>query len=907
MAGFDKEMWEDFVVEVQENLEEFEPNLLLLEQHPDDRSILNDCFRNMHSIKGAANYMGFSKMAELAHKIENIMDMARQGEASLDQSTFDVIFKAVDLFRTLLSDIEKNQKETLDTSWLINEIDSLNGKQSDMQGRETKGQASSNDSCSVASEGTNDVVVAGADEEEEEDSELLTIFQEEIKSLYHQLMSVCAKSDGSVSAMSSILEDMERVTNYMGQEELLKSIRGVRTTFCSDAEATLGEEERQRILKELEEAFKSYVEVDLSDKPSFNTPSATDFEEDQELYEIFLDFFKETGGPLAAIPEEFKQEWLFICQDAIEKLKTSANYMDYMEVVRILEEWEERFAEVETNPDMYNSSMFHELWLQLETALPGLSEIFSQEIEAPEASASDEAEDIQVDTPVLDPNDLDLLDSAIDSLMEVSQEEVAASSQSDEKDSTDPVQAQAPDPSCECQSATQVSESVRRFLEASSPKTTASTKTVRVNLEKVEHLLEDVAELVVLRSSMAQDKSHLENLYSKCADERLLPTEQLRQLKEILLGFTEKVSALERIVNQLQDGVMRIRMLPVSHLFNRFPRMVRDISKKLAKDVELVISGAETALDKQIMEQLADPLQHIIRNAVDHGIESPEERKRFGKPAKGRLAIAASQEGNFVVISVSDDGKGLDRDEIVKKASRLGLISPDKIASLSENQIYQLIFAPGFSTAGEVSDLSGRGVGLDVVKKNVERAGGSVVVRSVKGQGTTIFLRIPLTLAIVRGLIVKVGQQAMVIPVASVFETFRISSSDISQIEGYEIISRRQETLPLIRLGSIFRGTGADNNQEKFFGVRVRAGDIEACLGVDALVGQQEVVIKPLSDYLMDQPGFAGATILGDGSIALILDLSAVLEKSKGFIYKRQRILEQQALGADLGAGHLLH
>jgi len=348
-------------------------------------------------------------------------------------------------------------------------------------------------------------------------------------------------------------------------------------------------------------------------------------------------------------------------------------------------------------------------------------------------------------------------------------------------------------------------------------------------------------------------------------------------------------------------------MLPVSHLFNRFPRMVRDIAKRLNKEVELVVRGADTALDKQVMEQLVDPLQHIIRNALDHGIETPDERRRAGKPEKGTLTIEASQEGNFVVIKVSDDGKGLDRDAIVKKASGLGLIPPDKIASLSENQIYQLIFAPGFSTAQEVSDLSGRGVGLDVVKKNVERAGGSVVVRSVKGQGTTIYLKIPLTLAIVRGLIVKVGHQSMVIPVASVFETFLLNAREISRVEGYEIISRRQETLPLIRLASIFRGTGADEDKEKFFAVRVRAGDTEACLGVDALVGQQEVVIKPLSDYLMDQPGFAGATILGDGSIALILDLNAVLEKSKGFIFKREQLLEQQALGVDLGSRQFLH
>ena len=891
MAEFDKEMWQDFVVEVQENLEEFEPNLLLLEQQPDDLSILNDCFRNMHSIKGAANYMGFSKMAELAHKIENLMDMARQGEAPLDQSAFDVIFKAVDWFRNLLDDIEKNHKETLDTSELIKEIDSL--------GSSAKKESSS---------GSSRVQETSSETESEEDQELITIFQEEMKSLFKQLASLINNStDVSIESVRSILEDMERVTNYMGHEDLLSGIKGVSADFCQETERELDKDDAVAIIERLREVLKDHVDLDLRDGV-VTSLSSVDFEEDQELYEIFLDFFQEVGFPLSHIPEKFQQEWALQCQDSIEKLKTSANYMDYMEVVRVLEEWEERLTELLSSSDNYDPAVFKSLWEQLTAILPGLLESFSQEAQKEIGSNGVATQDLKDGAaPVLDPGDLDVLDSAIDSLMEGEPEHTHVGESSCQaadlirrfEDDQGVVKADAflinPD---------EVKQGSR---EVTAPKSVSSGKTVRVNLEKVEHLLEDVAELVVLRSTMAQDKALLESLYSKCADERMLPTEQLRLLKEILLGFSEKVSALERIVNQLQDGVMRIRMLPVSHLFNRFPRMVRDIAKKLHKDVELVISGADTALDKQIMEQLVDPLQHIIRNAVDHGIESPEERKRIGKPPKGRLAIAASQEGNFVVISVSDDGKGLDRDEIVKKASGLGLISPEKITSLNENQIYQLIFAPGFSTAGEVSDLSGRGVGLDVVKKNVERAGGSVVVRSVKGHGTTILLRIPLTLAIVRGLIVKVGHQPMVIPVSSVFETFRINSKEISRVEGYEIISRRQETLPLIRLASIFRGTGAERDKEKFFAVRVKAGDIEACLGVDALIGQQEVVIKPLSDYLMDQPGFAGATILGDGSIALILDLNAVLEKSKGFIFKRQQLLEQQALGADFGTGQILH
>ena len=891
MADFDNEMWQDFVVEVRENLEEFEPNLLLLEQQPTDKSLLNDCFRNMHSIKGAANYMGFSKMGELAHKIENLMDMARQGEAPLTQQSFDVIFKAVDWFRKFLDDIEKNHRETLDVSQLFNELEAL--KVSDSS--KTLPQSGSEEDVDL------DMEVDG-----EEDDELLTIFHEEMRSLYGQLASMLSAKEVSSEAPASILEDMERITNYMGHEALRSEITRLKDEVSSGTLLVSDDSGKERLLTELKEALRKETGLELTEKSATTSGSGAEIEDDQELYAIFLDFFNEVGSPLAHIPTDFDHQWVQNCQKAIEKLKTSANYMDYMEVVRIFEEWEERLAEVLSATESYKPDTFRTLWEQLVGILPGLADVLEYS-EISKDNKEEAAETASDETSAIDSGSLDvIIDSAIDSLIEGD-----ASGSGDDGITFEEIAAPAGIPD-ETGEKIQAQEELllgqsQKGAESQGPKTTVSSKTVRVNLEKVEHLLQDVAELVVLRSSLQKDKTDLENLYSVCANERMLPTAQLRQLKEILLGVSERVSALERVVNQLQDGVMRIRMLPVSHLFGRFPRMVRDISRKVHKDVELVISGADTALDKQIMEQLADPLQHIIRNAVDHGIETPEERRRQGKPQKGTLSLSAFQEGNFVVITISDDGKGLDRDAIVKKASSLGLIPPEKISSLTESQVHQLIFAPGFSTAETVSDLSGRGVGLDVVKKNIERIGGTVMVRSVKGKGTTILLRIPLTLAIVRGLIVKVGNQSMVIPVSNIFETFRLNSNEISQVEGYEMISRRQETLPLIRLSSIFRGTGAREDNEKLFAVRVRAGELEACLGVDALVGQQEVVIKPLSDYLMDQPGFAGATILGDGSIALILDLGAVVEKSKGFILKRQQVLEQQALGSSPGAENVFH
>ncbi len=893
MKDFDQEMWQDFTVEVRENLEEFEPNLLLLEQQPEDSSILNDCFRNMHSIKGAANYMGLARMAELAHAVENLFDEARQGRRVLDQKAFDLMFRCVDRFKALLDDTARNHGETLETQDLIRQINALTDPE-------------------ASSESTQQTTPSKTDPEEEslEDQELMNIFAQEMKSLYQQMAGLLRAGEPVAEAMDMVLQDMQRVANYMGRDELYTAVSSIREDLSRlSSPEDLTDEFLQGLSSRVRDAVSR--EVELDDIPAEDIQAGgVEAEEDRELYAIFLDFFREAGSPLANVPEEPDEKWMSDCQEAVARLKTSANYMDYMEVVHLLEEWEECITEQLSSDAAFERQVFTGLWERLCDELPNLRQIFKSS--QPEGALQEESKPQAVEPEAgdasLDLGSLEDFDSAIDDIFEDG-DALESPSVPSAKTEERPVpqvsgadMAPIPENFPEIGQAALSDEPIRSQAGAD-----GKAQLVRVNLEKVENLLEDVAELVVLRSSMVQSTTLLKDLYSRWRDLRKMPVQELKPLKEILLDYTENVAALERVVHQLQDGVMRMRMLPVSSLFNRYPRMVRDLCRKLGKKVELSLKGTETALDKQVIEQLADPLQHIIRNAVDHGIESSETRTRNGKAPEGHLAIAASQEGNFVIISVSDDGRGLDRDLIVKKAVSSGVITPETLREMSEDQIWNLVFLPGISTAGSVSDISGRGVGLDVVKRNIEKIGGAVVVRSEKGKGTTFILRIPLTLAIIKGLTVMVGNQAMIIPISAVYETFRLSSEEVSCVEGYEIISRRQETLPLIRLGRIFRGTGSPEDSKRFFAVRVRLGELDACLGVDGLVGQQEVVIKPLSEYLMDQPGFAGATILGDGSIALILDLPAVLEKSKGFIYKRQQLLEQAALRLDGGETPMFH
>jgi two-component system chemotaxis sensor kinase CheA len=306
--------------------------------------------------------------------------------------------------------------------------------------------------------------------------------------------------------------------------------------------------------------------------------------------------------------------------------------------------------------------------------------------------------------------------------------------------------------------------------------------------------------------------------------------------------------------------------------------------------------GADTELDKRVIEQMVDPLMHIIRNAIDHGLELPDVRKKTGKPETGQITLAASQEGSHVIIRIIDDGKGLDRDKIISKAISSNLIRREDSSRLTDEQVWDFIFAPGFSTTQDVTEVSGRGVGMDVVRKNVEKINGDIKLISVPGEGTEFTIRIPLTLAIIPSMLVKVGNQVMALPLDVVVETTRIFTNEIGTAEGFELIPYRQKTLPIIRLSNIFKGTGAELNPKKLFVVVVKIGEIEAGIAAESLLGQQDVVVKPLSEFLTEQPGFAGATIMGDGSIGLILDLPSVFEKAKLFILKRQQFMEDLML-----------
>lgn len=363
-------------------------------------------------------------------------------------------------------------------------------------------------------------------------------------------------------------------------------------------------------------------------------------------------------------------------------------------------------------------------------------------------------------------------------------------------------------------------------------------------------------------------------------------------LKDLNVKFRGSTQNLGQIVGELQEGVMKTRMVPISQIFNRFPRVVRDLQRDLKKKVELVMEGEDTELDKTVVDDLLDPIMHCVRNSVDHGIEEPGVRAAAGKPETGTLLLKAANEGNQIVIEIADDGAGINVEKVRNKAINKGLVHPNKL--LTDQEAYNLIFMPGFSTAEKISNVSGRGVGLDVVRTMIEKLKGTVSVSSGAGKGTTFTIKLPLTLAIIQGLLVRVGTQVYSIPITSVIESQRVRKEEINTIDNYEVMNVRDEVISVLRLSRLFHIKSA-NTSDYCFVVIVGTQEKKIGVMVDSLIGEEDVVIKALHDQFTNSPGIAGASILGDGSVSLIIDVSQLLELGVRQEKDAQQLQEKRA------------
>ncbi|WP_456479554.1 hybrid sensor histidine kinase/response regulator [Nautilia sp.] len=391
-------------------------------------------------------------------------------------------------------------------------------------------------------------------------------------------------------------------------------------------------------------------------------------------------------------------------------------------------------------------------------------------------------------------------------------------------------------------------------------------QTIRVDVKRLDQLMNLIGELVLAKNRLIKIYNDVEERYE---GEKFL--EELNQV----------VSSISIVTTDLQIAVMKTRMLPIGKVFNKFPRLVRDLSRELGKKVKLIIEGEETELDKSIIEEIGDPLVHMIRNSVDHGIEPPEERIAKGKPEEGTVWLRAYNEGNMIVIEIKDDGKGMDPEILKQKAIEKGLITESEAANMGDKEAFMLIFKPGFSTAAKVTNVSGRGVGMDVVKTNIEKLNGIIEVDSAPGKGSTFKLKIPLTLAIIQALLVASQEDLFAVPLSNVIETVRIVEEDIYTIEGKSVLKLREEVLPLVNMADIFEIEKVLEPDKYLYVVILGLGATKIGLIVDRFIGQEEIVIKSLGEFLKGIPGIAGATIRGDGRVTLIIDVGSLMGLAK--------------------------
>ena len=463
---------------------------------------------------------------------------------------------------------------------------------------------------------------------------------------------------------------------------------------------------------------------------------------------------------------------------------------------------------------------------------------------------------------------------------------------------------------------------------------------LRVESDRIDAMMNQVGELVTNKSSYVQYDddftsynkiigngiNEVKRYYRDSIVQILRKFEEYMQKKEIkeirnvyLDGFNDKLSELvkmeeefkttldkfrnsyqllTRVTNELQETVMKIRMLPIAQTFNRFPRLIRDLSRDLGKEVKLEMYGEETELDKSVIEVLVDPLVHIIRNAMDHGIEHPDEREKAGKPRTGTVVLSASHEGNLIIIKISDDGKGMIPQKIFESAVKKGLVSAD--AKLSEKQMLEYIFAPGFSTAAKITNVSGRGVGMDVVKKSLEKINGTVGIETEWGKGSTFFLRIPLTVAIIQALIVDAEKEYYAVPINSILETVKIDIKDIHELEGIEVIKVRDDVINVLSIKELFRLPSRYDNIKSYYAVILSSEGKKVALLVNNLIGEQDIVIKTLKDNITKSEGLAGATVLGDGTVSFILDIQTIVSLGTKRIIERGKVSNSSASKNDL-------
>jgi two-component system chemotaxis sensor kinase CheA len=705
-----------FLDEAKEHLQSLNDNIMTLEQDPENEDCINEIFRSAHSMKGMAGTMGYTRMQNLTHDMEDVFSDVRGGKIKIKSADIDVLLQCLDAIQGYVDNITENQDEgTEEHQNIIKALaDIRNGGGGDA-GAAPAAEAAPAPAAEAAPAGDAapaDGPAPGADGSSDYRAIKL---DPSVKSTLEEAVAQGKKLYG--------------VTVHIQESCILKAARGF------------------LVFKGLEEIG----EIAVSD------PSTQDIEDEKFDYSFSL----------VVITDESKEK--------VEEIVKAVSEVEGCECG--------------------------------EFDLGGAKSAEEKE-EAPAAAAAAPA---------------------------------AA-----------PAATPAPAPAAQTPAPAPAGGGAGGKKPVGKP---VVNRTVRVDIEKLDVLMNLVSELIIAKNSLisAANTSGVSNG-----------------------TVNEQIEYLESVTTNLHESVMKVRMVPIESVLQKFPRMIRDLNKTLGKKMELTMTGEDTEMDRTVVDEIGDPLMHLIRNSADHGIESADLRAQRGKPEVGQIFLHAFQDGNSVVIEVGDDGNGIDAEAVKNKAIEKGVVSPEQAALLTEKQCVELLFHPGFSTAKQVSEISGRGVGLDVVKSKVESLSGEVTVRTKLGEGSTWVIRLPLTLAIIQALMVIVGEEKYAIPLDSIQSIEDVSPADLKLVENKEVINLRGSVTPIIRLNEVLDTESTKSPEEDMVVVIARKGDQQVGLVIDELMGQQEIVIKPLGKYTAKCKLISGATILGDGEIALILDTNSI-------------------------------
>ena len=871
----DQSLLADFADETREHLEELESSLLRLESDPEDRELLNTIFRSMHTIKGASEYLGFERIARLSHRLENLLDLFREGSLTADKVAVDLLIDSRDRMGDLISQVEASGQESAPIDDLLERIESVSAGSSD--GGDAGGST----------------VYDG-----EADTELFDIFMEQLAAGLGELMETAkrvARQEDIAAAMTQMGDQVERLAataNYMGYDalgsvydDMLSGVNG----FASQAAEADSDGIDQFLQSTLVGGLARIREL-------FPNAELLEAIATEELTVIAEDKQEEPPVTAEAESSELPVEEIPPPADDISDLLAGLPAIEETERESLLSRrLDETFLSMQNgSSDMDDKGGDPDpIALQFSTADDG-----SDAPATPAEPISDQGSGMSIfDDFGSDPETVD--ESGVDTAIP----EEAPSAKTDADGDVDlwPEAAEAvapvPDvpeilpepalPEIDLTAAAPAEEKAAEEPATEENFTARKTirKSIRVDADKVDDLMNQVGELVVNRSSFAQLFLEMRELSQYLNRRYPMDKTDQRMVSDITARLSDATTVLGRVSGELQEQVMKVRMLPISRLFNRYPRLVHDLLRDSDKKIQLQFRGEETELDRMVIEQLADPMIHIIRNAVDHGIESREDRTRKGKPENGILLLEAFHEGSNVIIEITDDGQGIDLSRIRQKAIEKQLADREALDNMDQKTLIDMIMLPGFSTADQITHTSGRGVGMDVVKRNIEKINGTLDIETRQDVGTRIRIKIPLTLAIIPAMMIRCGGSHFTVPMGAVQETLRIDPGEIFTVDGSEVMDLHEEPLPLVRLTDLLKiknskHTAADG---RLFVIVVRSTSGRTGFVVDQLLGRQEVVIKPLEDYLQENSGFSGATILGDGGISLILDVDelAVMAKER--------------------------